>query len=466
MKRRKELFVISIVLVMFVVIGGGVYFYLEKASEQEYKNTKIDNANTDHRDRNAQLAKKVANKRANVLQGILQKLNPRTANLEIASGEDRTKGEAKTDEDGAGFGGDTEEKEVKKDNADEYFCKIRGVVKVNLKTAPQVKVSLRMLGKSEERKVALTSQNGEFYFDKIPRGPYNISAEINNSYRKGEMVLCDNRDKEIEINMEYEKAAVLVTGRVLDENGNGIKDSHLRVRNENSKKAFLETVYVPVDQLGYFAFGLPQDATDFVVIAYAVGYGLEMRRIPAHQAEVELTIVLKKELIVRGLVIGINGPEKNVKVRVSTDDERGFGTSGSTYTDDQGRFEVGINKGETQVTAWNGKEFGRQDFHTDQYKGQEIAITLTKGGSVCGVIELENKKPVPMARVWFSCDATSIFGVTQANMKGEFQVGGFPLDEYVELRGYDDKRDRKESGIRVKPAEECVRLLFVPKEEN
>jgi hypothetical protein len=466
MKRRKVSSTVLAVAVVLIIIMCGWYFYFENTSKPDSNNSNTDVVNSIHRPRAALSIKKEANQRANVLQGILQKLNPRPVNLEIASGEDRTTGEAKIDEDGAGFGEDIDEKAFEKDNADEYFCKIKGVVKANRKLVPQVKVSLLGFGRNGKRRVAMTSPEGEFYFDKIPRGGYYISADVIDSYKKGERVLCDNKDKEIEINMEYEKAAVVVKGRILDENGNGIKDSHLRAGKQGSKKDFLETVYVPVDQQGYFAFGLPQDATHFVVIASADGYGGEVGRIPAHQAEVELTIVLKKELMVRGQVIGINGPEKGVKVRASTQDEKGFGTSLSTHTDAQGRFEVGINMGETQITAWNGKEFGRQDFHTDQYKGQEITVTLVKGGSVCGVIELENKKPVPMARVWYSCEATFIFGVTQANMKGEFKVGGLPLDEYIELRGYDDKRNRRECGIKVKPSEECVRVLLMPKEEN
>ncbi len=311
-----------------------------------------------------------------------------------------------------------------------------------------------------------TGPEGAFSLPEVSGGIYKLTAFKDEEHALAAVVHCQLDGQRLEADLALQPAAVHVFGTLGDTEGTPLADATILARRDTiTRQARRTALPIPLAADGRFDFHLPD--SDFQIVADAPGHHSWVRSLPAGETEVEFAIRLTRLSLLRGMVLGPQGPQADVIVHVRTSNENGSGQSGSTLTDAEGRFAKECGPGLAKVFAWDRERWAYTEVPPRRQGSDppEVVLELEPGRTLTGTVQLENGQLVPLARVSCHSMPTGVGGVLQADGHGHFTYKGLPNDEKIDCWCLDDRRPFAERVVTITADQDHVELLLVPEED-
>ncbi len=393
-------------------------------------------------------------------------LGPRDEEMDGAEG-DKSEGR---DADRAAAAEDSES--APEEREEEIHCTITGTVLRDEQAVAGATVRLFARRDDHEYRPAdlallTTGPAGTFELPAVSAGVYKLSAHKDEAQSLAAVARCQTDGQRIEVELALRAAAVHVFGTVGDTEGTPLAEATVLARRDTiTRRARRSALPVPVAADGRFDLHLPD--SEFQIVADAPGHHSWVDDLPEDRKAVELHIRLTRLSLLRGVVLGPQGPQADVIVHVRTSNENGSGQSGSTLTDAEGRFAKECGPGLAKVFAWDRERWDYTEVPPRRQGSDppEVLLELKPGRTLTGTVQLENGQPVPLARVSCHSMPTGVGGVLQADGHGLFTYKGLPpSDEKIDCWCLDDRRPFAERVVTITADQDQVELLLVPEED-
>lgn len=292
------------------------------------------------------------------------------------------------------------------------------------------------------RTQTLTDETGNFIFDDVPQGNYNLSSHAN-GYRRGVARGIDTGDLSVRIECETEPS---ITGHVSRPDGTPLKNFTVQLRTRMANST--ETIPVPRQRFkitdsedGAYLVSCPREG-DYVVEAISPEFAPSFSELVLVERNSRQTadITMAAGGLIRGKLVDRNGPVAGARVNSYHTDKvpndpffdgmtfPGDATEAATLSAADGTFELRLlNPGTYQVHVLSGSHaaFTRRQIVIIEGQEKDLGdVTLSAGGKLTGQVTDAAGLGLSGVVVALTFDATAVGKEFSANYSERTDASG------------------------------------------
>jgi hypothetical protein len=300
---------------------------------------------------------------------------------------------------------------------------------------------------------AATGPEGEATMTGVRAGVYKPVAHATGSaVRASRPFRCRGDGTTIEVLLSLEPSAPCVTARVVDRDGAPLAHSWALLRDAGGQGVGSE-IPIAIDQAGRLQ-ACPPAKGRWTLLAGAVGHEPMGKVLTGADAGEELVLDLVRTSIVKGRVVGPDGPAAGANVTIAGSAHKGTSTGVSDKADADGRFTLSTGAGAATVSAWSPQGWALVTL-SPRDEGQDaddLVLTLRSGRTINGRCVDLSGAPCPATPVCFWSDGTGFHGacVTTGD-GGRFVLANVPPGQELQLASPADSATFEDRLVRVAP---------------
>ena len=313
-------------------------------------------------------------------------------------------------------------------------CSVCGTV--TLDGSPLQGAEVTLLREEEfttvETRTAAPDGTGRFCFAGLAVGFFRVSAWRPKVVPAGAKSFECTGDQALEFELALQTGDATIKGRVQGSDGAPVDGAQVIVFQDRNGTILRGSAVVPLDRGGFEVTVLAGAA--YRIDATAPGYkfaGTTAK--PRKGGTEEVTLVLKRETFIHGVVVAGGAPVEGARV---TSFGHAVAPGAPVLTAPDGRFSLPAPLDKRfAISAVSGTRFGSTAVAAlrEDAIPQDVVIPLAEGRTVRGIVRLEDGTPQPLAEVFFRNRAVGLVGRVQAGLDGRFVIEGLPATASVEL---------------------------------